>query len=112
KLTVDEEVLEAMGQTDLAALEFHEALYKAQRMGIAKPNNSVSARFITGAIFSNLPVLPSYKAPTDGIENATYKCASKGGDVAYIVPTAIGKYNIQVVSVLGERVFDKTVFEV
>lgn len=111
-LTIDPEVIKKMTQTDLAALDFHEALYKAQRNSIARPTDSVSARKITGAIFSNLPSIPGYEHPTRGISKADFQCSSKSGDLFYITGQPNDAQRVQVVAILGERVFDKTIFDV
>ena len=117
-LLVDQQVLDNMGPTDLAALEFHEALYKVQRGGIAKPKNSVSARKITGAIFSNFEKLPEYKSPLHGTNLAAHKCVSRHEktnnivDQIYIIPFGPQKVRVQVIKILGERVFDKTYIDI
>ena len=111
-LTIDSEVLGKMSETDLAALDFHEALYKVQRIDIAKSSNSVSARLITGGIFSNLPNLPGWVNATEGAENATYRCDSVAGDLIYIHPVNKSESLVQVVQIFGSRMFDKTIFKV
>lgn len=116
-LTIDEEVVGEMGPTDSAALDFHEALYKVQRMGIAKPKNSVSARKITGAIFSNLHNIPDYQNPYHGTNEASFKCESKDSnhkisEQLFIIPLGNGSYRAQITYILGERVFDKTFIDV
>lgn len=75
-LTVDPEILAAMGPTDRAALKFHEALYKAWRSPPLSVLNSLAVRKMTGLAFADQPFEPIAADADRAI--AKYECF--GGD--------------------------------
>jgi len=106
-LSIDPEIYEKMSPTDQAALYFHEALYRAQRIGPFRVDNSVAARKTTAVTFSSEP----YRAvPADfGLEKATSVCASGDGRYElYVVPLSDSKIRVQFTRLNGQALPEQT----
>lgn len=71
-LFVDTEILGAMSQTDQAALDFHEALYRVLRKGAARVKDSTAARKLTALMFleNEVRIAP----PGSGSSQAVAEC--------------------------------------
>ncbi len=86
KLSIDAELEALMSETDRAALRFHEAWYRVQRVNMSPTDNSLVARKVTGAVFAQEPlkVIPV----NQGAENAVSTCTSEDAKYSFhIVPT-------------------------
>lgn len=112
KLEIDPVIFNAMSETDKAALYFHEALYRVQRIRITKLNDSKVVRKITGKVFADksLQTTPA----TTGIEDAISRCESEDGKFEFhIVPSKNDKgVELRLTKVDGLEIVEKTTFPI
>ncbi len=106
KLFIDEELEQLLPETDKAALRFHEAWYRVQRMKMSPTGNSKGAREVTGYVFAQQPLeaTPAYL----GVENAITQCVSEDSKYQfYVIPQAQG-YELLFARINGIEMGERT----
>ena len=115
--TIDPLLFKVMEPTDLAALQFHEALYKVMRTGGAYVQSSMEVRKVVAAIFASAPV--GINDPETGISEASSICTTHDSRYPnenryqfYIIPMKDGSHRIQFTRIRNEKVWDLTYIDV
>jgi hypothetical protein len=105
QLEYDPVLTKSMGETDLAAFEFHEAYYRVLRKSKIPPSVSTSARLMTGSVFSveNIPV----KLPSSFSAAALFECKGKSNELV-IVKELDGSRTLEFSKINGEDLIDET----
>lgn len=114
QLDYSSDIKEAMSETDIAALYFHEALYKVQRDSIPVTISSTAARNLTGAVFSSSPL--QVASPREGSENASFSCVAENRAAEetyhfYIIPMNNGQSRVQFTRIAGMKLTEAATFE-
>jgi len=107
KLSIDAELEALMSETDRAALRFHEAWYRVQRVKMSPTDNSLVARKVTGAVFAQeeLKVIPV----NQGAEKAISTCTSEDAKFSFhIVPLNDEKIELMFTRVNGINLGERT----
>jgi hypothetical protein len=107
KLSIDSELEALMSETDRAALRFHEAWYRVQRVKMSPTDNSLVARKVTGMVFAQEPlkVVPV----NQGAENAISTCTSEDSKYSFhVVPKADGEVELMFTRVSGINLGERT----
>ncbi len=111
ELSIDGEIEAAMSRTDLAALYFHEAVYRVYRQSYAQTRNSLKARKLTGTIFSDAPLV--FEKQYAGEEAAISFCETKDKETMFhVIPQADGSHRIQFIQIRGTWPTEKTYFDI
>lgn len=108
-MEVDETLESTATQTDLAARDFHEALYLILRRGPWRATHSMQTRKITGIIFAGEPIVPI--PPQSGLEAASHVCEGSGYQF-YILPMTEGRVRLQFTQISNRYVIDRTTQDV
>jgi len=110
-LSVDQEFIDAMSQTDQAALDFHEAYYKVQRQSPAHVTSSIYTRRMTAAIFAGRPVLRI--DPKTGLNKARFECDAGSGKYHFYIlkDGSTNGTQVQFTKIAGRALIDRVVYD-
>jgi|GEM_PF-3551199 len=106
KLSIDAELEALMSETDRAALRFHEAWYRVQRVNMSPTDNSLVARKVTGTVFAQEPlkVIPV----NQGAENAVSTCTSEDAKYSFHIIPMDGQVELLFTRVNGINLGERT----